>query len=282
MILPHKNYNGDEVGRVAAGIQDWLAGRPVTAAVTLGSGLGGFGSGDEGAQEIGYDKIGLPMCGAEGHAGKLRWIPIKGNSGALILDGRVHLYEGHGVQEVVLGVRALTAVGAKIHILTCASGGITLGFSPGQIAVIKDHINLTGASPLVGSNDSKIGPRFPPMGGAYDDDLTYHASTVAVSLGIQLEFGTYAAMLGPTYETRAEVQMLKCMGADMAGMSTVPEAIALRHLGAKILGLSCVTNYATGVSGAKVSHEGVIDVAAQTGPTFRRLLRGIIDDLDGK
>lgn len=269
------NFDFDQVMAVAGKITHWLFGVDVGIAVTLGSGLGGFGANTDGAEEVSFEELGLPLCTAKGHAGVLRLVKI-GHRYVLILDGRLHCYEGHSFQTVVLAVRALTAMGVRTHIITCASGGVNLDYKPGQLVLISDHLNLMGGNPLVGSNNEKIGPRFPDLTDLYDSDLRKVAMASGKSIGIDLKQGVYAAMLGPCYETPAEVRMQRVLGADMCGMSTVPEVIAIRHLGGKVLGISCVANCAAGVTNASLLHADVVAACSAAAPRFRELLIHII------
>lgn len=274
-----KNIDLNELKPVAKKITRWLGGLKADVGITLGSGLGGFGADLKDAEEITYEELGLPVCAAKGHAGVLRFVKIDGR-GVLILDGRVHHYEGHSFQKVVKAVRALTMAGVKIHIVTCASGGVNLDFKPGQLVLIRDHINLMGGSPLIGVNDEKIGPRFPDMTDLYDPDLRRIAVESGEALNMKLESGVYCAVTGPAYETPAEVRMQHVLGADMNGMSTVPEVTAIRHLGtAKVLGISCVANHAAGVAKEPLSHADVVAACSAAAPRFRSLLMHIIPKL---
>lgn len=273
------NLNLRLVRLIASKIKQWLGADKADLAITLGSGLGGYGADLPGAREIGYAELGLPSCGLLGHAGKLRYVKIGGH-GVLILDGRVHCYEGHSFQTVVLAVRALVLAGVKTHIITCASGGVNSEYKPGELVVISDHLNLMGASPLLGRNHKKAtGRRFPDMTEAYDRDLRKLAVASGEALDMKLKWGVYAAMLGPCYETPAEVRMLHALGADMVGMSTVPEVIAIRHLGGRVLGISCVANHAAGVVDKQLSHDEVVAACSAAAPRFRALLSHIIHNI---
>lgn len=272
------NFYFAEVMAVADKIARWLDGLEVGIGVTLGSGLGGFGADMDGSKEISFEELGLPRCAAKGHAGVLRLVKSDGRN-VLILDGRVHCYEGHSFQTVVLAVRALTMAGVKIHILTCASGGVNFDYKPGELVLIRDHLNLMGGNPLVGRNNEDIGPRFPNMTNLYDQGLREIAWRSGEVLGMALKQGVYAAMMGPCYETPAEVRMQHVLGADMCGMSTVPEAIAIRHLGAKVLGISCVANRAAGVGNAPLSHDEVVAACSAAAPRFRDLITHVISNI---
>ncbi len=267
------------VKTVSDNIRRWLGGDSAEVAVTLGSGLGGFGVDFSSAREIGYAELGLPACTVTGHAGVLRFVKLDNGVGVLILDGRVHLYEGHTVQTVVLAVRALVLTGVKTHVLTCASGGVNTENKPGQLVLISDHVNLTGVSPLIGANHDQLGPRFPDMTEVYERDLRKKAEAAATDLKMVLKHGIYAAVMGPSYETPAEVRMLRHLGVDLVGMSTVPEVLAIRHLGGRVLGISCVANHAAGVGLKPLSHSEVVANCAATAPQFRALLSRILYNL---
>ena len=195
------------------------------------------------------------------------------------MQGRVHYYEGHDLPTVVLPVRALIAAGCATLVITNASGGINTSLRPGELVILSDHLNLVGDSPLRGANDERVGPRFPDMTDAYDADLRSLAAAAGADLDLRLRECVYAGSPGPAYETPAEVRMLRALGADLAGMSTVPEVIAARHMGARVLGLSCVTNLAAGVTGEKLSHAEVTETAARVRDTFIALLDRILTRL---
>jgi purine-nucleoside phosphorylase len=192
------------------------------------------------------------------------------------MQGRVHLYEGHAPSDVVRGVRAMIAWGAKIIVLTNAAGGIRKDLAPGDLMLIEDHLNLTAQSPLTGPNDDALGTRFPPLSDAYDPELRKLAGRVARAERFRVPSGVYAGVLGPAYETPAEVRMLRTLGADAVGMSTVLETIAARHMGARVLGISCITNLAAGLSDTAPSHAEVQETARVAEKRFRRLLAGVI------
>jgi purine-nucleoside phosphorylase len=251
-------------------------------ALVLGSGLGEYAERLSDSRHIGYKELGLPASRVTGHHGKLFYGRIQAESAAgagmevLIMQGRVHVYEGHDLQTVVLPVRALIKSGCEIVILTNAAGGIAPGLRPGQLVLLRDHLNLLFDSPLRGENDAALGPRFPDMTNVYDRSLRGLAERVAGQQGLLLPSGVYAACLGPQYETPAEVRMLRTLGADLVGMSTVPEAIAARHMGARVLGISCVTNLAAGLTDQPLSHDEVTETAALARTDFLRLLDGIL------
>ncbi|MCB1246548.1 MAG: purine-nucleoside phosphorylase, partial [Acidimicrobiia bacterium] len=208
------------------------------AAVVLGSGLGPYAEGLEGTTEIAYSDIpGFPMPRVAGHGGSLIAVPV-GKRNVLMMSGRVHAYEGWDMDEIVFGVRTMVACGARKVLLTNAAGGVNAGYRPGDLVMISDHLNLSGRNPLVGPNDDRLGPRFPDMTNVYSPELRAQLADTFTAHGRQPHEGVYAWFLGPTYETPAEVRMARTLGADLVGMSTVPEAIAVRHMGAEVVGIS--------------------------------------------
>ena len=247
--------------------------------VVLGSGLGAFADTLEHATETPYSQIpGWPVSTAVGHAGKLVEGRI-GDTEVVVLAGRAHLYEGYSSQQVTFGIRELARRGVRSLVLTNAAGGINLAYHPGQLVLISDHINLLGANPLTGPNDDSRGPRFPDMSEAYSRAYREAARLAGVELGLALEEGVYAAVPGPSYETPAEIRYLRAIGADLVGMSTVPETIVANHLGMKVLAISCVTNMAAGVLPQKLVHEEVIETGARVRDTLGALLRGVVGRL---
>jgi purine-nucleoside phosphorylase len=196
-----------------------------------------------------------------------------------VMSGRFHLYEGYTAQQVISGIRLFRELGVERVVLTSAAGGINLEFSKGALVVISDHINLQGANPLVGPNNQQLGPRFPDMTEPYSAQLRTLAHETANELGINLHEGVYAAVLGPSYETPAEIRFLRAIGADLVGMSTVAETIAANHMGIEVLGISCVTNLAAGLSAEKLNHQEVLDVADRVSSTFLKLLRALLPKL---
>jgi purine-nucleoside phosphorylase len=243
------------------------------AGVVLGSGLGGFADAVEDAVEIPYADIpGWPPSTAVGHAGTLV-VGRAGGAPVAVMKGRAHLYEGHPPEKVVFGVRVLGLLGIRTLVLTNACGAIDTTLEPGQLVLIRDHLNLQASSPLVGPNDDRLGPRFPDMSDAYDPALRAAAREAAARVGVELEERIYAAWLGPAFETPAEIRMLRALGADLVGMSTVPEVLAARHMGIKCLALSCVTNMAAGVLPEPIDHERVLEVGARAQSTLTALLR---------
>lgn len=254
--------------------------RPQVALV-LGSGLGSYAEQLHQSRSIDYAELGFPRSHVPGHAGRLFYGRAGGVGGVevLAMQGRIHAYEGHDLQTVVLPVRALCRAGCGIVFLTNAAGGIGEGLAAGDLVLIRDHLNLVGGSPLRGDNDATLGPRFPDMSTVYDLRLRTLAEQVAKRLNVRLPSGVYACGLGPQYETPAEVRMLRTLGADLVGMSTVPEAIAANHMGARVLGISCVTNLAAGISAQALSHDEVTETAGRVRQVFIRLLDGILGEI---
>jgi len=254
--------------------------RRPSVAVVLGSGLGAFA--DELAEPLAipYGEIpGWPCSTAVGHAGKLVFGRIDSTDVA-VMAGRVHLYEGYTPAQVTFGVRVLGSLGVRAIVFTNAAGGINLSLERGGLVLISDHINLQGSNPLVGANDDKLGPRFPDMTEAYSRRLRGVAQEVAGELGVRLAEGVYAAVLGPGYETPAEIRYLRTIGADVVGMSTVPEAIVANHMGIAVLGISCVTNMAAGISQQKISHAEVLETGEMVRGTLVRLLKALLPRLE--
>jgi|SRR5581483_2190718 len=250
-------------------------------AVVLGSGLGGFADAIQNPSIIQYKDIpGWPPSTAMGHAGQLIVGMLEGLPVAA-LAGRAHLYEGYTPEQVVYSIRALDQVGVDGLILTNAAGAVNPELKPGQLALISDHINLLGVNPLTGPNDEALGPRFPDMSEAYSKRYREIAREAAKTLGIELAEGVYAAVPGPSYETPAEIRYLRVIGADLVGMSTVLETIAANHVGLKVLGISCVTNYAAGVSDKKLDHAEVLATGESVRDTLTALLKAVIPRLSG-
>lgn len=249
------------------------------AGVVLGSGLGGLADEVEDAVELAYEEIpGWPPATATGHAGTLVLGTFAGLPVAM-LRGRAHLYEGWSPAQVVFGVRVLARLGIETLVLTNACGGIRDDLYPGALVAITDHVNLQGTSPLVGPNDDSLGPRFPDLSDAYDQELRRRAHAAAAELGIELLDGVYAAWLGPAFETPAEVRFMRVIGADLAGMSTVPEVIAARHLGVRCLAIACVTNMAAGVVPGPIAHDEVLAVGAGASARLAALVRRVLATL---
>lgn len=244
--------------------------------LVLGSGLGGYADTLGERVVLPFGEVpGMPVSHVVGHAGNL----VLGTVGGMpvaAMQGRVHLYEGHPVADVVFGVRLMISLGVKTILVTNAAGGIAEGMQPGDLMLIEDHLNLTSKSPLTGTNESALGVRFPDMTHAYDPRLGALADEVASTLGFRLLRGVYAGMLGPQYETPAEVRMVRTLGAHAVGMSTVLETIAARHMGARVLGFSCITNVAAGLSSETLNHAEVTDVAERVKGRFIALLEGVL------
>lgn len=250
-----------------------------TVAVVLGSGLGAFVQELTSAVSIPYGEIpGWPVSTAIGHAGKLVFGRL-GDLNVVLMAGRAHMYEGYTAQQAVFGVRVLAQLGVKKMVFTNAAGGINLSYGQGALVAITDHINLQGANPLCGPNDETLGPRFPDMTEAYSLRMREIALQAAAEEKIQLLQGVYAGLLGPSYETPAEIRYLRAIGADLVGMSTVGEVIAANHMGVECLGISCVTNMAAGVLPQKLNHEEVLAVGLQVRDTFVRLLKATLPRL---
>jgi purine-nucleoside phosphorylase len=245
-------------------------------ALVLGSGLGAFADEFSSATKIPYTNIpGFPRSTAIGHAGQLV-IGKVGDVAVAGMQGRVHLYEGYSVKEVAFPIRVFARLGIQAIILTNAAGGIKKEFSQGRLVVLKDHINLQGVNPLSGPNDENFGPRFPDMTTAYDRKFREIALAEGQQLGIALAEGTYAALAGPSYETPAEIRYLRSIGSDLVGMSTVPEVIAARHSGIRVLGISCVTNAAAGILDQPLDHREVLETAERVKSQFISLLSAIL------
>jgi purine-nucleoside phosphorylase len=256
------------------------AGREPRIGVVLGSGLGAFASELDDRLTIPYGEIPhWPLPSAAGHAGELVFGSVGGKPVA-VLYGRVHLYEGYSPSQVVFGVRVLGRLGVRALVLTCAAGGINLAYRRGGLVLIADHLNLQGANPLVGPNEEGLGPRFPDMSEAYSARLRALARQAAAELGIPLAEGVYAALLGPSFETPAEIRYLRTIGADLVGMSTVPEAIAANHMGLEVLALACVTNMAAGILPQKLSHEEVLEAGEMVRDTLVRLLKALLPRME--
>jgi purine-nucleoside phosphorylase len=249
------------------------------AAIVLGSGLSTYAASLPGAVEIAYRDIpNFPVPQVEGHSGSLFSAEFAGNP-VLVLAGRVHAYEGWDLSDVVFAVRTAIASGCSTIALTNAAGGLGDDMASGDLVLLSDHLNVTGRNPLMGPNDDRLGPRFPDMSEVYSKDLRDLARLVAHEVDVELGEGVYAWFLGPSYESPAEVQMAKTMGADMVGMSTVPEAIAARHMGAEVMGMSLVTNLAAGISPTPLSHGEVTEAANEARGRFTRLLDGLLPRL---
>jgi purine-nucleoside phosphorylase len=249
--------------------------RPKVALV-LGSGLGAFADEFLDSKKIPYKRIPyFPLSTAIGHVGQLVLGKVDGVEVAG-MQGRVHLYEGYSPQQVVFPIRVFARMGVKAVILTNAAGGINLNYSTGALVAIRDHINLQGVNPLIGSNDERFGVRFPDMTQAYDPEFRKFLAEAGKKLKQSLHEGVYLALSGPNYETPSEIHAFRTLGADLVGMSTVPEVLAARHAGIRVLGISCVTNMAAGVTGEKLTAEEVFETGARVKNEFIALLKAVI------
>jgi purine-nucleoside phosphorylase len=248
--------------------------------LVLGSGLGGFADSLLESSKISYSEIpNFPRSTAIGHAGQM----IIGKAGAVpvaVMQGRVHLYEGYSAQEVAFPMRVFGRMGILSVILTNAAGGINLSYQQGALVLIRDHINLQGSNPLVGPNDDRFGLRFPDMTHAYAKDYRAMAIEEAAKLSLTLHEGVYAALLGPSYETPSEINYLRIIGADLVGMSTAFEVIAARHMGIKVLAISCVTNMAAGILDQPLSHQEVMETGERVKTTFEALLSAVLPRIE--
>jgi purine-nucleoside phosphorylase len=245
-------------------------------ALVLGSGLGAFADGMTRATRVDYAKIpNFPRSTALGHAGRLVIGEI-GKVPVAVMQGRVHFYEGYSQQEVIFPMRVLGRLGVRSVILTNAAGGINRDYNQGCLVVIRDHINLQGTNPLIGPNEERFGVRFPDMSRTYEPAYRKIALEEAARLGLAQFEGVYAAMTGPSYETPAEIRALRTLGADLVGMSTVPEAIAASHLGIRVLGISCVTNMAAGILDQPITADEVIETGERVKHQFVALLSAVI------
>jgi purine-nucleoside phosphorylase len=244
--------------------------------LVLGSGLGAFADQLTDAARIPYSQIpSFPRSTAIGHAGQMV-IGHAGDVPVAVMQGRVHLYEGYTAQEVAFPMRVFGRMGVGAVIITNAAGGINLKYKQGALVVITDHINLQGTSPLVGANDDRLGLRFPDMTRAYAREYIQVAREEAAKLGIDLQDGVYAALLGPSYETPAEIRHLRIIGADLVGMSTAAEVIAARHMGMKVLAISCVTNMAAGILDQILTHQEVMETGEKVRGQFEALIRAVL------
>jgi len=247
--------------------------------LVLGSGLGAFAEELQDAVRIHYSEIpAFPQSTAIGHPGQLV-IGRTADIPVAVMKGRVHLYEGYTPTEVVFPTRVLGRTGIRALIITNAAGGINLEYKQGALVVVSDHINLQGQNPLVGSNDERFGPRFPDMTQAYSKPYRGFALAAARKLGITVHEGVYAGLLGPSYETPAEIRYLRTIGADLVGMSTIPEVIAARHMGIKVLAISCVTNMAAGILDKPLDHQEVLETTTRVQGDFVALLKAVLPDI---
>ena len=265
------NQMMEKLNRCVAVIREKTSFRPEVALV-LGSGLGGFGELVEEALRIPYASLpGFPVSTVPGHAGQfilgyVRGVPV------IVMQGRVHYYEGYPMEDVVMPIRIMGMLGAKKLILTNAAGGVNTDFTPGDLMVITDHISAFVPSPLRGENPAALGPRFPDMSRVYDEGMRRAVLTAGEKLGQSLQQGVYLQWQGPNYETPAEIRMFRTLGADAVGMSTVCEAIAARHMGLRVCAISCITNMACGILPQPLSHEEVQQTADRVKDKFQALV----------
>jgi purine-nucleoside phosphorylase len=251
----------------------------IPVAVVLGSGLGAFAEDLKDAVEIPYHDIpGFARSTVQGHAGRLV-IGRVGEITVAAMQGRFHFYEGYSLQEVTFPIRVLKLLGVRTLVLTNAAGALQMEFMPGSLMVLSDHLNLLGDNPLRGENDERFGPRFPDLTSVYARRLQDMVIDEATAMGIEVRRGIYAALSGPSYETPAEIHMLRGLGADVVGMSTVPEAIVARHMDMQVLGISCITNLAAGISDKPIDHSEVMAIGERVRGQFTELLRRVIKEL---
>src|SRR5438874_3275883 len=268
----------DEVKEAADAIRARVP-EPPAIGIVLGSGLGDFADTLAGAVSMPYDELPhWPASRVIGHVGKLVVGKVRGRTIAA-LAGRCHVYEGHDMRTVTFAVRALGLLGVKTLILTNAAGGVNTGFLQGALMVIDDHVNLIGDNPLAGPNEDRFGPRFPDMSEVYSARLRRVADEAGKAIDLLLPHGVYVALLGPSYETPAEIRYLRTIGADAVGMSTVPEAIVARHMKMEVLGISCITNMAAGVLPHPLDHAEVMETARRIRSQFLALLEGVIGQI---
>src|SRR4051812_31451346 len=269
----------DRAQRAAQLIRERVKLEP-SVAIVLGSGLGAFAEDLTESRAVPYSEIpGFARATVEGHAGQL--VVGKANDVTVAaMQGRFHFYEGYALEEVTFPIRVLKMLGVKTLILTNAAGSLNTEFTPGSLMVISDHINLMGVNPLIGSNDERFGPRFPDLSATYDPALQNLVIAEARAISLEMRRGVYASLTGPSYETPAEIHMVRTLGADAVGMSTVPEAIVARHMDMRVVGISCITNLAAGVSDRPVDHSQVITTGEQVREKFTELLRRVIAKLE--
>lgn len=261
----------EKILQAAEYIRSSTAMRPEIGLV-LGSGLGDYADTLQDAVKIPYSQIpNFPVPSIPGHTGALVFGRKEGRE-VVVMQGRIHYYEGLPQQQITLPIRVLAALGIKTLVLTNACGGVNLSFNPGELMLISDHINLSGANPLIGPNLDAFGPRFPDMSDLYTASLRRAIQEKAEAAGMELREGVYAMYSGPNYETPAEIRMFRILGADTVGMSTVPEALVAGHCGMQVVGISCITNMAAGVLPVKLSHAEVTETANRVSAKFRRLI----------
>ncbi|KMT21365.1 purine-nucleoside phosphorylase [Clostridium cylindrosporum] len=247
--------------------------------VILGSGLGSLAEDIQDKIEINYNDIpGFPVSTVEGHVGQFVYGSLGGKK-VIMMQGRFHFYEGYEMSLVTFPIRVMAYIGVKKLIVTNAAGGVNTSFKPGDLMIIKDHINMSGTNPLIGKNLDEFGARFPDMSNAYDRQYTSLVKKIALELEVEVVEGVYVMMTGPTYETPAEVRMLRVLGADATGMSTVPEVIVAKHSGMNVLGISCITNMAAGILDKPLSHDEVIETSNLVKEKFKLLIKNIVSEI---
>ncbi|MCM3289704.1 purine-nucleoside phosphorylase [Paenibacillus sp. MER 180] len=265
----------DHIQEAATYIQSKISDTPEVGLI-LGSGLGVLADLVEQPVTIAYGDIPhFPVSTVEGHAGELLIGKIAGRTVAM-MKGRFHMYEGYGPELTAFPVRVMKAIGVSKLLVTNAAGGINTSYKPGDLMLISDHLNMTGRNPLIGANDNRLGVRFPDMSQAYSPQLRQKAKDVAASQGVELQEGVYVGFLGPNYETPAEIRMLRVLGGDAVGMSTVSEVIVAQHAGMEVLGISCISNMAAGILDQPLSHDEVMETAELVRDQFLKLVIGII------
>jgi purine-nucleoside phosphorylase len=249
-------------------------------AIVLGSGLGKLAESVENVVTVPYEDVPyFPTSTVEGHAGRLVIGELEGTP-IVALQGRFHLYEGYDAGQVVFPIRTIARLGVKAIVITNAAGGMGDGFQAGDLMLITDHINLTGTNPLVGSHDDRLGPRFPDMSAAYDLEFRELLLRSAQELDMQVQQGVYSVLSGPSYETPAEVRMLKMLGCDACGMSTIPEVVASHQMGVRVLGVSLISNLAAGIAEHPLTHKEVMETGARVADEFARLIRAVLPKVE--
>lgn len=259
-------------------IQQKINGFKPELGIILGSGLGDFADNIEGVRIKYADIPGFEASTVTGHKGQLVFGEVLGKR-AVIMQGRFHFYEGYHISRIVYPIKVMKKLGVETLIITNAAGSVNKEYNAGDLMVIADHINLMGVNPLIGENDATLGDRFPDMTEVYNHALMDLALRKGKEFGLTVQKGVYAAMSGPSYETPAEINMLRIMGADAVGMSTVPEALVANYCGIKVLGVSCITNSAAGVHPSRLSHVEVVETAAKVKDSFMKLLMGVIEEI---
>ncbi|WP_088809617.1 MULTISPECIES: purine-nucleoside phosphorylase [Listeria] len=268
-----------KVNEAVAKIRESYQERP-TIGLILGSGLGVLADEIVNPVQLSYDQVPhFPVSTVEGHAGQFVFGELQ-NKRVVAMQGRFHFYEGYSMQDVTFPVRVMKELGVEILIVTNAAGGVNELYKAGDLMLISDHINFTGTNPLIGKNEDHFGPRFPDMSEAYQLSLRETARKLANKLEINIQEGVYAGFSGPTYETPAEIRMMRTLGADAVGMSTVSEVIVARHAGMRVLGISCITNMAAGILDQPLSHAEVIETTDKVRSTFLTYVKAIVGELN--